>query len=292
MTSPSAELRRCRPLLGTLVEIGAASGSERATLAAIDAGFAAVARVHRLMSFHEETSDVARLNRCGAGETIEVAPETHEVLRAARELQERSGGVFDVTVGPHLQRWGYLPREERDRSPRRDPTAFELLPGRRVRIRRPVRLDLGGIAKGFAVDRAVDALVAAGAVSGIVNAGGDLRAFGSERRAIHVRHPAHPGRLVPLCEIAEGAVATSAGYFARRRWRWRRVSPLVDARAGRPCLRAASVSVRAQTCTVADALTKVAMVLGRRSADILRGYAASVFFVGRDGVPVVTGSCA
>jgi thiamine biosynthesis lipoprotein len=242
--------------------------------------------VQRLMSFHDDASDVARLNREAAKRPVRVAPWTYEVLRAARSLHDATGGAFDVTVAPRLQRWGYLPAaagaDEVEDLPA-DQTAIELRGRFRVRFRRPLRIDLGGIAKGFAVDRAIGALQAAGASAGIVNAGGDLRVFGGAPSPIHVRDPRQPGRALPLLALENAALATSATYFARRRWRRRWVSPLVDPRRGRAVLRAASVSVRADTCMEADALTKVVLLLGRQSAEILRERGATAFVLDRRG---------
>ena len=286
MTSRCAEIRRCRPLLGTFVEVVARADSSDRASAALEAAFAAVARVQRLMSFHDPASDVSRINRDAAREAVEVDRWTLRVLAAARDLQARTRGVFDVGVAPWLQRWGYLPDTPVCRAPARRASAepaFEIGPGRRVRFRRPAAIDLGGIAKGFAVDRAVEALVRAGAASGAVNAGGDLRVFGREPSALHVRHPREPGRLLPLGTLRDAAFATSADTFARRHWRGRAVSPLVDPTRGRPCVPARSASVRASTCLVADALTKVVMILGRRSAPILRAHRASGFLITAQG---------
>jgi thiamine biosynthesis lipoprotein len=283
--SRSSEMRRCRPLLGTLVEIGTDGTSDRAA-AAIDAGFAAVERVHALMSFHDDASDVARLNREAAQHPVEVAPWTFEVLQAAELFHRVTRGAFDVSVAPRLQRWGFLPDADDARAadePAIDQSAIELLPENRVRFRRSLRIDLGGIAKGFAVDRAIDALRDAGAPCGLVNAGGDLRVFGPAPSKIHVRDPREPGRAWPLLELQDAALATSASYFARRKWRGRWVSPLIDPRRGRSCGQSASVSVRAATCIAADALTKVVAVLGHRSAQILRDHAAVAYLLTSQG---------
>jgi FAD:protein FMN transferase len=287
MTSHSSEVRRCQPLLGTFVEIGARGTSPRCANAAIDAAFAAVARVQRLMSFHDDASDVARLNRDAAERPVRVAPWTYQVLQAARAFHHATRGAFDVTIAPRLQRWGYLPPTRDADAPAAvaaDQTAIQLLDRCRVRFLRPLRIDLGGIAKGFAVDRAIDALRAAHASSGIVNAGGDLRVFGPTASEIHVRDPQRPGRAVPLLVIENAALATSATYFARRRWRGRWVSPVVDPRRGRAVVRTASVSVRAASCMEADALTKAVLLLGRRSAKLLRERAASAFVLDRRGM--------
>lgn len=256
--STPAVRKRARPLLGTLVEIGARSSSIAAADAAIGRAFAAVQAVHALMSYHDPASELSRLNRLGAG-TASVHPHTWQVLAAARAVAEASDGRFDVTVAPQLVQHGYLPAHA-DFAPAAPEASWQdivLLPDRRVRLARPLHLDLGGIAKGYAVDCAIRALQAAGMDAGRVNAGGDLRLFGDAAETIHVRHPHAATRLLPLCRISEGALATSADYYSRRRVGGRTVSPLIDAATRAPCAGGRSVSVLAPRCSVADALTKV-----------------------------------
>ncbi|MBU1265130.1 MAG: FAD:protein FMN transferase [Gammaproteobacteria bacterium] len=256
--STRAARKRARPLLGTLVEIDARSSSIAAVDAAIERAFAAVQAVHALMSYHEPASDVSRLNRMGAG-TAPVDPHTWQVLTAARAVSEASEGRFDVSVAPQLVQHGYLPQHAdfAAAAPEANWRHIELLPGHRVRLARPLHLDLGGIAKGYAVDCAIRALQDAGMEAGRVNAGGDLRLFGDVAETIHVRHPQAATRLLPLCQISEGALATSANYYSHRRVGGRTVSPLIDPATRAPCASERSVSVLAHRCTLADALTKV-----------------------------------
>ena len=150
------------------------------------------------------------------------------------------------------------------------------LTARGVRFRRPLVLDFGGIAKGYAVDCAIAALRSHGVESGQVNAGGDLRVFGPRSQPIHVRTGGPQGILLPLVEIADGAVATSAYGGDRRRVAGRRwATPLIDPRAGLPMMSTRTVSVIAPTCMLADALTKVVALRGRAAARVLRDYGAS-----------------
>ena len=145
-----------------------------------------------------------------------------------------------------------------------------------MRFRRPLILDFGGIAKGYAVDCAIAALRSHGVESGQVNAGGDLRVFGPRAQPIHVRTGGPQGILLPLVEIADGAVATSAYGGDRRRIAGRRwATPLIDPRAGLPMMSTRTVSVIAPTCMLADALTKVVALRGRAAARVLRDYGAS-----------------
>ena len=193
------EVRRARPLLGTLVEITARGGAAPRVAEAVDAAFAAIAAVHRLMSFHDRASDVTRLNRCAARTPVRVHAWTFAVLREAQEVAQASAGLFDVTVASVLTRHRLLPGTPGAPVPHRSASFrdIRLLPGLRVRFSRPLLLDLGGIAKGFAVDRAIDCLRAAGVCSGVVNAGGDLRCFGPVPHRVHVRDPNCPDRLLP-----------------------------------------------------------------------------------------------
>jgi thiamine biosynthesis lipoprotein len=254
------EVRRARPLLGTLVDIRAAADVEAQRLHdAVDAAFAAVEQVHSRMSFHEPDSMVSLLNREAHRRAVHIDEQTHEVLRAAQDMARLSEGAFDITVGPRLQRWGYLPVSP---APTRGAASWrdiELLPDRSVRFRRALRIDLGGIAKGYAVDRAVAVLRGAGVESAAVNAGGDLRVFGPRPQSVSLRHPQDPARLAHELVLENEALASSASYFSRRRRGGAEVSALLDPRSGRPWLGCAAVSVRAADCLSADALTKVVL---------------------------------
>ena len=259
------ELQRARPLLGTLVEIRVSGADGKALAGAIDSAFRAVARVHALMSYHRARSDVGRINRLAWRTPVRVHPWTYVVLREAQRVAQASGGLFDVSVARDLVARRMLPALPGARVPTCSASFrdIRLLPGFRVRFVRPLLLDLGGIAKGFAVDRAVERLRAAGVRNGVVNAGGDLRCFGPRIERVHVRHPADPTVLLPLAELREGAVATSAAYFTRRRLAGREVSAQVHPRRPR-YVPSDSVSVAAARCITADAWTKVLLLGGAR----------------------------
>jgi FAD:protein FMN transferase len=248
-------IRRSRPLLGTLVEISVPAGA----IEAIEPAFSAIGRVHRLMSFHEAGSDLARLREAAAGSTTPVATETAEVLRAALELHRISGGIFDIAVGYELVRSGFLPRAGlRNLHHYAGTTAdISVLADDRVYQHRVPLLDLGGIAKGYAVDCAVEVLMAQGVSHGIVNAGGDLRVFGTESQPVAVR--LGNGSMLDFGCIARLAVATSENRNVRRRHRAVTTTPHIG-RNGEPVRIDGAVSTCARSCMMADAMTKVAAV--------------------------------
>lgn len=285
----STNLRRARPLLGTFVEIDLADVDERDAEDAVEAAFAAVAEVHRLMSFHEADSDVSRLNRTASSTAVPVHPWTYEVMEVAVEINHRSAGAFDVGVAPTLQQLGQLPPDEEvaSTSVTRIPMAeaIELLADNHIRFTHPsVRIDLGGIAKGFAVDRAIDALRGQGVRSAIVNAGGDLAAFGPEARTIHVRDPRSPDKLICQVEVSNQALASSGRRFDPFCSTVPRMdSAVIEPMTRMPAHAVHGATVRAPSCIIADALTKVVMLAGTEAAAPLSHYRASAIFVSADG---------
>jgi thiamine biosynthesis lipoprotein len=291
MDPASASLRRARPLLGTFVEISLAEIPTPAAEAAVEAAFAAVAKVHRLMSFHEPGSDVSRLNREAGERAITVDLWTFEVLEAALDLNHRSAGAFDVTVAPVLEQLGLLPRQEWPPARARPSSheSIELFSGRRVRFRdRGVRIDLGGIAKGFAVDRAVDALRGRGVHCGLVNAGGDLAAFGPRPHTVHIRDPQDPGRLLCAIAVREEALATSGARFDLVRSESAADVAIIDPGTCAPACAVRGATVRAGTCIFADALTKVVMVAPTNAPALLASLRASALIVLANGDVRVT----
>ncbi len=300
MTSASNSLRRARPLLGTFVEI-ALEGAPRAAMnAAADAAFAAIAEVHRLMSPVEPMSDVARVNRQAASHAVRVHPWTYAVLEAALELHRRSAGLFDVSAHAGSAPPPLKGREGRGvmlatrragppTCPRPDGLGrpppqgrrgdLELLPNLRVRFIRPgLAIDLGGIAKGFAVDRAVAALKARGVPRGLVNAGGDLAAFGAEAFPVHLRDPR---RLLCRIALADAALASSGAAADAPA-----AAAIIDPRSGRAAPRARAASVRASSCMLADALTKVVTIAGEAAASLLNHFGASAIFAEAGAISV------
>ena len=155
-------LRRAQPLLGTLVEIACETGDDTASVEAASdtarvastAGFAAVARIHALMSRHEAMSDLSQFNAAPLGQWTQVAPETLEVFLFALQLSHQTGGIFDVCAIGIQDTPGSWRDIEID------------LARSSLRKHAPLQADLGGIAKGYAVDAGVNALQAAGAQRG------------------------------------------------------------------------------------------------------------------------------
>lgn len=274
-TPAPAEQRRARPAMGTLLDIAASAHDAHVLSRALEAAMAAVERVERLMSFHDAGSELSRLNREAAQAPVAVDPWTYAVVRRALRIAAASEGLFDVTVAPAMVRRGWLPAPASaavDGATWRD---IVLMPGHRIAFARPLWIDLGGIAKGFAVDVAIHALRQAGCAEALVNAGGDLRAFGGTLRPIHLRRP---GGIVPIAQLRCGAVATSSPHVAAPERLAQPLGHIVDPRRDAEWVGNGGVMVAAPTCTVADALTKVAALAGPESVTVLARFGAQAYF--------------
>jgi len=266
--------KRCRPLLGTFVEVSLFDVLSSQAEACIEAAYRAIEQVGEVMSFHLPESDLSRLNRTPVGRWISVSAHLAEVLTLAIDLHHQSDGMFNVAVARPLIVWGLLPGVTSDPGWRHlAGTGFEVS-GRRARRLSPIQIDLGGIAKGYAVDRAVAAIRALHErPSGCVNAGGDLRVFGREQPVlIRSGDPERP--CFHWMHKQNCAVATSTS------WPKAEVSPYVDAKNRGPLLAKRTVTVSARDCVVADALTKIALLLPCHHAQrVARAYQSEMILL-------------
>jgi thiamine biosynthesis lipoprotein len=235
MRSPAnlATVSRLRPGLGTFIAVEAQAAEAWCLEPALAAAFAAVERIERVMHPLRPGSDLAVLRGLkGRGEAV-VDPWTWDCLRLCQQLYELSGGVFDPCL------------------PEASGTLGDLqLPGRcRVRAAAPLHIDLGGIAKGYAVDRAVEALLACGCDAGLVNAGGDLRVFGPRDFPVQCRRTDDDVFAVTLRDTALAVSRAVPGNApAEHRGYYLRADP--GRRAGD------GVALVAPTAALADGLTK------------------------------------
>jgi len=281
-----SRIKRAQPLLGTYVEVTLHDSREPEFLHAVaNEAFRVIRRVQDLMSFHDPASEVSQLNRTAHLRPLPVSPWTRRVLEHACQLSAATQGAFDITVAPQLVKLGHLPRHQPGARPppmTGDYRAIEVRADGSVFFQRPLMIDLGGIAKGFAVDRAIEYLRAKGIRHAVVNAGGDLRVLGGNGQAVSIRDPRDPtGKALPFV-MPRAAVATSAGYFIDRR-----TSPIIDPLTRRPLRSTKSVSVFAPTCLQADALTKTVFLAPQEVwTKVLADHDACCLILSKRGRPV------
>jgi len=271
-------IRRCRPLLGTFVEVTA--DDERA----IEAAFAVISLVHRLMSAHEADSDVSRINRFAHIQHIAIHDWTTRVVERALFWSKQSEGAFDVVcAGKAALARDYLPRHPDQPPPEAAHWRSLEIEGSSARLLKPGCIDLGGIAKGFAIDRAIDALRQAGCERALVNAGGDVRGFGPEPWPVSVVDPLSRTPAAAI-EIDNEALATSAGLPGEEG----RLS--FDHLGG--ASRWLSVSALAPNACDADALTKIVWADGAKAATLLDEAGAQAFGLTATGTIEAVGELA
>ena len=236
------------------------------------------------MSFHDAASDVSRLNGAAAKRAVRVDARTLHVMRRAGDISRASHGAFDISVAPLLVERGYLPRHASLEPP--DPAAIfediEFLSGRRVRFRRPLWIDLGGIAKGYAVDHALERMDLPAEVEVCINAGGDLRVAGPHCESVLLRVEEPPAARGPVVHLSEGSLATSTGRPGVSRHEGAD-GPHFHGAQRTAVGRHAAASVIATECLYADALTKVVLALGLNSDAILRQFGATAFMHDSEG---------
>ncbi len=277
-------VRRSVPVMGTLADIVVVHADRARAHAAITAAIVELQDVERWMTRFDPMSDVGRANRLASVEATAISPATSAVIAAALGWAGASGGAFDPCLVRAIEVW-----DVGHRSAPPAPDAFARLAGRRlyraldldtwrgqpsVRFADPdVGLDLGGIAKGYGVDRAAAALRARGIDHAIVNVGGDLYAIGAdvddEPWRVAVRSPDHPDRTVATLSVRDQAMATSGSYLQYFESRGRRYHHLLDpdTAAPRTCAMK-SLTVSADTCMTADAAATA--LFGRDAADAAR----------------------
>jgi thiamine biosynthesis lipoprotein len=242
--------------------------------------FQEIRRIEYLMSPWIESSDVTRINRSAGKDGVTVSQETTEVIKRAQEVSKLSGGAFDITVGPLVQLWRKarergMPPEMKEVKETLNLVNFrnlKILYGGQISLRKKgMNIDLGGIAKGYAVDRAFAILQGLGYRNLVVNAGGDLRVGGSKPEgpwSIGVQHPRDPEKIMARISVSDIAVATSGDYEKFFIHQGSRYHHILNPKNGFPAEGCQSVTVLHKEATTADALATAVFVLGPE-----RGYA-------------------
>lgn len=283
-------VRRSAPVMGTLAELAVLHRSERHAHAAMDAAVTELQRVEALMTRFRADSDVGRANLRAPAGPVAVSAETALVVQAALEWAQASDGAFDPALARLVELWDVTRRHA-------PPSAAQVrrLAGRRLfrgvdvdtHRGQPVlafadadaALDLGGIACGFGVDRAVTMLRAWGITNGFINVGGDIYALGHAQDGdawrVGVRSPSDPSAMLHTVKLSDAAVATSGDYEQHFDFGGRRYGHILDPSTGEPRVaRSHTVTVVAASCLTVDAATTACFGLDRPAAERLLTRAA------------------
>jgi len=286
--------------MDTVVEVTLNGVAERRARGLAQEVFALFDRVEREMSRYRDDSTVSAIDR-NAPRWTAVSPDLATVLRKAVRIATLSQGAFDPTIGAVSALWGFG-EEEGGHIPEAEALKAALatvgyprlvVDRKRARLLYPrTRLDLGGIAKGFAVDRAAELLAKAGVKGAIVNAGGDIRVFGERLGGgpwhIGIQHPRQPEALLTKLDVTDTAVVTSGDYERYFMKDGVRYHHILDPKSGQPARGCRSVTVVTKSAMSGDALATAAFVLGpvRGLALLKQAGATAAIIVGADGTVV------
>ena len=244
-------ITRCKPLLGTFVEILITGDCDREILLKYsECAYEIIQDIHNKMSFHSRESELSRVNKSAFKGPVKISKELSDVIRIGTRYSELSDGLFDMTVGYHLVQKGKLPDHGIDCSAEATWQDIEM-ENNQIHYRKPLLIDLGGIAKGYAVDLGFECIareeLETNKISKIVvNAGGDLRSWPWKGSEVAIRIPKEPFTHTITVKMNNSAVATSGPYFGG--------SIVADKEI---ITNAPSVSVFCENCIDADALTKI-----------------------------------
>ena len=260
--------------MGTVIEITLINDDEEATRKAALRAFQEIKRIEQLMSPWIESSDVVRINRSAGKEWVKVSPETFEVIKKAHEISEISDGGFDISIGPLTHLWKTARERKVPPSSEEVGKNLNLVNFRDVLFnpegkvflkKRGMAIDLGGIAKGYAVDRAFEILRNIGYKNLVVNAGGDLRVGGSkfdQPWSIGIQDPRDSQKIIARVYVTDTAVATSGDYEKFFIYQDKRYHHIFNPRDGFPTEGCQSVSIIYKEGMAADALATAVFVMG------------------------------
>ncbi|RKY10101.1 MAG: FAD:protein FMN transferase [Planctomycetota bacterium] len=267
-----------RLVMGTFANITAVASDDETIKASIEAAFDKLVEVDEMMSDYKADSELSVVNRDAFAGPVKVSDELFEVLKASVDYSRKTQGAFDITVGPVVELWrraakdGKKPGEE-ELAEARAGVGYEklILDEENKTVRFAVvgmKLDLGAIAKGYGVDRAIEEMKKAGAAGGLVDVGGDICCFGASPKfdniwRVGLEAPSGVSDYLLVLKLSDTAIATSGDYRRFVVVDGRRYSHIIDPATTASAGELTSVTVIAARAMDADALATAVSVMGR-----------------------------
>jgi len=256
-------IKRSRILLGTVVEIQVRDKDGKKAETSIEKAFGEIRRIDNLFSTFNEDSPIWKLNR-SQDTLINVDPEIFNLMVLSDSVYNLTDGFFDVSLNKLLTTWGFdgdnpsLPADDKLRS------ALLNSGWNNIELFRSANTELnfGAIAKGYAVDRAIDILIKFGINSALVNAGGEIKTIGNDW-VIGIQHPRNQNQVIEKVNLGGMSVATSGDYEKYFELNGKRYHHILNPKTGYPADSLISVTVLNKSCTIADALATAVFVLGQ-----------------------------
>ena len=264
--------------MGTELTVSVWTTDDARAELAISAVFLEFDRLDGLMSVWKDGSDLVRLNAAAGEHAVPVSSETREVLGIARQISEQTGGVFDVTFAALSGLWKFDNQDKDGSVPDRHAIAkrLPLINYRELIVdenagtaflkRTGMRVNVGGIGKGYAVDRSAEILRRSGLRDFMIQAGGDMYVAGKRDDRpwrLGIRDPRGPAdRIFAALDLTDGTFSTSGDYERFFMKDGRRYHHILDLRAGEPAAKSRSVTLVTGRAVIADALAKAVFILG------------------------------
>jgi thiamine biosynthesis lipoprotein len=299
--SPKKEslYRKTMILMDTLVTIHVVADSEETADRAMAKAFQEIGKLDTLLNFFSDKSELALINRNAGVSGVRVSPETLEVIERSVYASEKSGGAFDVTIGPEISLWNFFEKKKPNDTTVRERLGlvnYKLLVLDQEKStvglkKKGMLIDLGAIAKGYGADKAVEALKRQGIKSGLVAVAGDIKAFGLKQDGkpwrIGIRNPRQKGKddeILATVEITDMAISTSGDYERFFIVDGERYHHILDPLTGYPARGCQSVSVMAKDGVSTDSFSTAVFVLGpEKGMTLLQQLGFEGMIVDREG---------
>ena len=291
-------VKRTQMQMGTLVTITSVAPDRQRAQDAASAGFQEIHRLEELISTWIATSELSRANAAAGRAAVSLSRDTMKVLEASLQMARMTEGGFNILVGPAVEAWSVLDRPTIPSDavlqavrPLTDLRELHLdVAEGTVYLAKPgMRVDVGGIGKGFAADMAVVAMQKAGATAGVVALSGDIRTFGGLPGGVKfpfgIRHPRHEEAVLAFIDLQDEAISTAGDYeryFERDGVRYHHILDPITLQPARDCQ---SVTIVARDGMTADGLDTGIFVMGRERglALVERLPGVGAVIVDRDG---------
>lgn len=264
--------------MGTFIEFTVLEKNKEFAADAIEAAMSVMYNVHDLMSTHESSSQISDVNRKAGIEAVKADHKFVEVVKNSIRLSRETNGVFDITVLPLLELWGFREKAIRIPDDKTIQKTLDAVGYEKVQLdesegtiglsNRFSSIDVGGIAKGYAVDKAVDVLREKGIKNAIINAGGDIYLMGAPEGEsgwlVGIQDPMQSEKVLATVRLKDKAIATSGNYESFVQIEDHRYGHILDPKMGRPSEKLYSATVISSSVTEADALSTTAFVMGEK----------------------------
>ncbi len=255
-----------RFLMNTFVQIKIYGEPEEKAKNAAELAFQEIEILDRILNCHNPKSRVSELNRKKTAKSYKILD---EILKESIEYSKLTDGAFDITIYPLMQLWNFennnVPPDKSKikRILRSVNYRFVKVHKNKIYLIGNSQIDLGGIAKGYVVDSAIDVLKACNIKNALINAGGDIRVIGNKTWKIGVQHPRkEKGNVMAVLEIKDKAIVTSGDYEKYFEYQGKRYHHILDPKTGYPSEKCIGVTIIANDTTFADALATGVFVLG------------------------------